>query len=275
MSQYLVNFCPTGAVNSKHDNPSLPVTADEIVADCQMALEKGCQMLHLHGRCQRGEQSGDPVIYQELITRIRALPLGRQAIICVTTTGRYQNDPESRARVLGIQGDARPDMASLTLSSLNFMNSASVNPPKTIEFLAAQMNEAGIRPELEVFDLGMLNYVQVLIRKKLIEPPFYINLLLGNIFTAQANVHHLSAFLAGLPADSVVCVGGLGRFQITANILGLLFTDGVRVGLEDNLKLDGGLATNGQLLDRVIQQADLLGKQLLGMSEARQKVLGE
>jgi 3-keto-5-aminohexanoate cleavage enzyme len=200
---YLINFCPTGAVNTKHDNPSLPVTVDEIIADCQMALEKGCQMLHLHARCERGEQTGEPAIYRDIISRIRATPLGRSAIVCVTTTGRHQNDPQSRARVLSLEGGVKPDMASLTLSSLNFMHSASVNPPQTVEYLAAQMLEADIKPELEVFDLGMLNLVHVLIRKKLIQPPYYINLLLGNIATAQANVHHLSALLAGLPADAV------------------------------------------------------------------------
>jgi len=275
MNKFLINFCPTGAVNTKHDNPALPISVDEIVADCKSALELGCHMLHLHARCEREEQSGDPALYREMVTRLRATPQGQKAIICVTTTGRHQNDPKSRARVLSLEGSAKPDMASLTLSSLNFMHSASVNPPQTIQYLAAQMLEAGIKPELEVFDLGMLNMVHVLIRKKLIQPPFYINLLLGNIATAQANVHHLSALLAGLPSDSVVCIGGLGRCQVAANLLGLLFADGVRVGLEDNLILDGALATNAQLIERVIQQAQLLGKQPMSLTEARQRVLGE
>jgi len=272
---YLINFCPTGVVNTKHDNPALPIAVEEIVSDCKAALEMGCQILHLHGRCERGEQTGDPAVYGEIITRLRATPQGQKAIICVTTTGRHQNDPESRAHVLSLQGHAKPDMASLTLSSLNFMHSASVNPPQTVEYLAAQMLEAGIKPELEVFDLGMLNMVYVLIRKKLIHPPFYINLLLGNIATAQANVHHLSALLAGLPSDAVVCIGGLGRYQTTANLLGLLFADGVRVGLEDNLMLDGALATNNQLIERVIQQAQLLGKEPISLEQARQRLLGE
>ena len=98
-SNFLINFCPTGAINTKQDNPALPITVDKIINDCNTAMEMGCQMLHLHARCERGEQTGDPAVYREIITRLRATTLGQKAIICVTTTGRHQNDPESRARV--------------------------------------------------------------------------------------------------------------------------------------------------------------------------------
>ena len=274
-NSYLINFCPTGAVHTKQDNPNLPITIDEIVSECNTALELGCHMLHLHSRCELGYQTSEPAFYRDIISRIRTTSLGQKAIICVTTTGRHENDKLSRSQVLSLEGAAKPDMASLTLSSLNFMHSASVNTPQTIEYLAGQMLEAGIKAELEVFDLGMLNMVHVLIRKKLIQPPFYINLILGNISSAQANVNHLSALLAGLPSNSVVCIGGLGRFQITANILGLLFADGVRVGLEDNLKLDNKSASNTQLIERVIYQANLLGKEQMSLDLARQIVLGK
>lgn len=276
---YLLNFCPTGAVHGKAASVHIPIDVDEIVADCDMALKAGAQMLHIHGRDEAGEQSSDPAIVGRIIESIRRLPGGEHAVVCATTTGRANGDPAARAAVLGLVGQAKPDMASLTLSSLNFMQGPSVNAPKTIEYLAAQMKEAGIRPELEVFDLGMANMVHVLIKKGLIEPPYYINLLLGNIATAQAHVHHFSALLASLPDDSVVCVGGLGRFQGNAHRLGLMFAHGVRVGLEDSLRLpaDDGewvLATNQQLIAAVAAQAQLMGLRPMDRVSARQCVLG-
>lgn len=278
LEPFLLNFCPTGAVHGKQASAHIPLTPDEIVADCQQALDAGAQMLHIHARDEAGEQSSDPALYGEIIERLRGLPGGDQAVICATTTGRQNSDPKARAAVLSLTGQAKPDMASLTLSSLNFMQGPSLNAPQTIEYLAAEMKAAGIRPELEVFDLGMANMVHVLIKKGLIEPPFYINLLLGNIATAQAHVHHFSALLASLPDEAVVCVGGLGRYQANAHRLGLMYTDGVRVGLEDNLKIqqaDGwALATNQQLIDGVLAQARLMGMTPMPRPVARQRILG-
>ena len=274
MDTYLINFCPTGAVNGKDQSPHLPITVDEIIEDCRQALVLGAHLLHLHARDQEGQQSSDPGIYRELIEGVRALPGGSEAVVCVTTTGRAQSDPKTRAAVLGLTGHAQPDMASLTLSSLNFMQQASVNAPQTIEYLAASMKEAGIKPELEVFDLGMLNMVHVLIKKGLIEPPFYINLLLGNIATAQTHLHHVAALMADLPNEAVVCVGGLGRFQQHAHLLGLMYADGVRVGLEDNLHWQGKPVSNAQLIETVIAQAKLLGKVPESPNRARLRVLG-
>lgn len=278
LEPFLLNFCPTGAVHGKQASAHIPLTPDEIVADCQQALDAGAQMLHIHARDEAGEQSADPALYGEIIERLRGLPGGDQAVICATTTGRQNSDPKARAAVLSLTGQAKPDMASLTLSSLNFMQGPSLNAPQTIEYLAAEMKAAGIRPELEVFDLGMANMVHVLIKKGLIEPPYYINLLLGNIATAQAHVHHFSALLASLPDEAVVCVGGLGRYQANAHRLGLMYTDGVRVGLEDNLKIqqaDGwALATNQQLIDGVLAQARLMGMTPMSRPVARQRILG-
>lgn len=278
LEPFLLNFCPTGAVHGKQASAHIPLTPDEIVADCQQALDAGAQMLHIHARDEAGEQSADPALYGEIIERLRGLPGGDQAVICATTTGRQNSDPKARAAVLSLTGQAKPDMASLTLSSLNFMQGPSLNAPQTIEYLAAEMKAAGIRPELEVFDLGMANMVHVLIKKGLIEPPYYINLLLGNIATAQAHVHHFSALLASLPDEAVVCVGGLGRYQANAHRLGLMYTDGVRVGLEDNLKIqqaDGwALATNQQLIDGVLAQARLMGMTPMPRPVARQRILG-
>jgi len=136
-----------------------------------------------------------------------------------------------RAVSLTLEGEQKPDMASLTLGSLNFSTEASISDPATVMRLAAIMKERGIRPELEVFDLGMVNFAKVLIDKGLIEPPFYFNILLGNPGSAQASLLHLGTWWRTCrPSRS-----GPSRYrrhQALANGLGVVVGHGVRTGLE-------------------------------------------
>lgn len=269
----IINLACTGIVPTKIMTPYIPIAQDEIVASIDTALRQGVQMVHLHARDDQGVQTSEPDRYGKLISEIRQLPGGRELIVGVTTSGRLDYSFASRSKVLELDGDAKPDMASLTLSSLNFAQSASVNPPDTIRQLAGEMLEKNIKPELEVFDLGMANFVHVLAKEKLIRPPYYINVLLGNISGAQCDLIQLGAILSALPEDSILGVAGLGRFQLYSNGLGILFADAVRVGLEDNIWFDmqqTRLATNAELVQRVIDQAALFERSLMSRVKARE-----
>ena len=272
----IVNLACTGVIPTRAMSPHVPLIHDEIVADVARCLALGVQMVHLHARDAYGVQTADPEPYGRLIESIRTLPQGDTAVLCVTTSGR--NDPgfESRARVLDLDGIAKPDMASLTLSSLNFVGSASVNAPDTIRRLAQKMLDRGIKPELEVFDVGMANFARVLLKEGLLKPPLYVNVLLGNIAGAQPDLIQLAAILAALPPDCIVSLAGIGQHQMASNALGLLVADGVRVGLEDNLWMDQGrtqLATNVALVERILAHANLLGRSLMPHAAVRARLL--
>lgn len=274
-SGYIVNLAPTGVVPDRKATPFVPMAHGEIVDDVAACLELGVQVVHLHARDDEGKQSNDPERYGRLIESIRALPGGREAVICVTTSGRRLPSFEDRARVLDLDGDMKPDMASLTPGSLNFLDSASVSEPVTIRALAQRMLERGIRPELEIFDLGMANFAQVLVKEGLVAVPAYANVLLGNIAGAQATPLHLGTMLASLPGDWMVAVAGVGRMQLAANMLGLLYADGIRVGLEDNIWFDAArtdLASNARLVARQIGLAAELGRELMPRSELRRRL---
>ena len=271
----IVNLACTGVIPTRAMSAQVPIAHEEIVEDVARALDLGVQMVHLHARDSQGVQTGDPQPYGRLVEAIRALPGGQELVIGVTTSGRHDASFESRARVLNLDGSAKPDMASLTLSSLNFVQSASVNQPDTIRRLAQRMLERGIKPELEVFDVGMANFARVLLNEGLIEAPLYVNVLLGNIAGAQPDLIQLAAILTALPADCVVAIAGLGRFQLGANGLGLLMADGVRIGLEDNIWFDrqrSKAASNESLVRRVIEQAALFERPLLPRVELRSRL---
>lgn len=275
MNELIINLACTGVIPTRQMSPHVPLQHDEIVADVAACLELGVQMFHLHARDQHGVQVGDPEPYGRLIESIRRLPGGREAVLCVTTSGRKQADLESRARVLDLDGDMKPDMASLTLSSLNFVQSASVNAPDTIRKLAARMQERGIRPELEIFDIGMANFAGVLKSEGLISGTLYANVLLGNIAGAQSRPLDLAATLAGIPDGTVVSLAGIGRFQLQANLLGLIYADGVRVGLEDNLWYDTGRrqpASNRSLVERILRLAGEMERPPASAGEVRRRL---
>lgn len=162
-------------------------------------------------------------------------------------------------KVLALPSDLRPDMASLTLSSLNFATGASVNKPDEIRALTEKMQKSKVRPELEIFDLGMIAFAHKLIEEGLLAPPYFFNIILGNVAGAQLNLVSVAALLADLPEDSVVSLGGIGKIQRPAHLLALCCADGVRTGLEDNLWMSKNreAAKNEDLVRRIVDLAEL------------------
>lgn len=273
MNPLILNFTPTGMLPAKAQTPHVPISPEEIARDVDVCARLGASMIHLHARDDEGLPTYRKAVYADILGRIRADH--PDLILVASTSGRTYSEFGQRSEVLDLDGDLRPDMASLTLSSINFNKVASVNSPDMILRLAERMQERGIKPELEVFDLGMVNYALYLIRKGLITPPYYFNIILGNIAAAQAKLLHLGLIVSELPEHSVWSVGAVGDSQLRMNAVGVVCADGVRVGIEDNIFLDEErtvLATNPQLVDRIRRIAEGLGRPLATPREARQRL---
>lgn len=261
LTPLIINLAPTGMVPTRAQNPAVPVSPQQIIDDVIACYHLGVSMAHIHVRSQDEQPSHDRDLYAQVFSVLRQqLP---DLILVGTTSGRNTQNLEQRASSLLLEAELRPDMASLTLGSLNFANSASVNSPKDIIALAEIMQRQGIKPELEVFDMGMLNFAKHLIKLQLIEPPYYFNILLGNIAGAQASSMELACLIAALPEQSICSIAGLGRQQFKANCFGMLEADGIRIGLEDNLWMDDArqeLATNAGLVQRFCELSRLYGR---------------
>jgi uncharacterized protein (DUF849 family) len=257
-------------VPTKESSPHLPVTPEEIAADVQACRRHGITSVHLHARDRQGAPSASKEIYARIVAGIRERD--PELVICVSCSGRNAPEFAQRSAVLELDGDLKPDMASLTLGSLNFTRSASVNSPDMIRDLAAKMRDRGIKPELEVFDVGMVNYAGYLIDKGLLTPPHYFNILLGNIASAQASLLHLATIVAALPPRSIWCLAGFGADQLTMNAVAIAMGAGVRVGLEDNLWLDRGRtrpADNPSLVKRLVELAAIHERRTMTPIELR------
>ena len=245
MQQKIVNLCPTGTLTTK-ENSLAPIYHYEIIDDVLACLEVGISVVHLHARDESGQNTYKKEIYQKIIEGIKKY--APDLVIGVSLSGRFFKDDHLRAEVLSLQ----PDLASLTMSSLNFPKNASINAPNTILWLIEEMNKYGVNPEIECFDSGMINFTNYLIKKGILKEPLYINVILGNLFNAGTDIATISSIINNLPNNAKVCFGGIGQAQLKSNIMGLLEADGVRVGLEDNLYFKNKeKATNLQLLQRI------------------------
>jgi 3-keto-5-aminohexanoate cleavage enzyme len=258
-------------IPTKEMTPNVPVSVQEIIEDVHQAVEVGITTVHLHAR---DETTGEPTyraeVYEKLIAGIRRF--APELVIGVSLSGRTFSEFEKRIDVLRLEGGLKPDMGSLTLSSVNFNRQASVNAPDMIQALAGEMKRRGVLAELEAFDSGMINYARYLEGKGLLEPPHYFNLILGNIACAQADLLHASVMIRDLPPDSYWSLGGVGDYQLMMNSIAVASGGGVRVGLEDDIWYDPArtrLARNLELVRRIHRLAEANEREIMPPGELR------
>lgn len=273
-SKLIINFTPTGMIPTKSMTPHVPVSVSEIIEDVHQASSLGITMVHLHARDPiTGVPTFKKEVYGKIVEGIRKY--APYLVICISLSGRDFSELEKRSEPLHLEGNLKPDMGSLTLSSLNFNKTASMNSPDMIRDLAALMKEKGIVPELEAFDIGMINYAKYLIKKELLQAPYYFNLLFGNIACSQTNLLHTGVMINDLPPDSYWSLAGIGVDQLKMNSLSIAIDGGVRVGLEDNIWYDTQrteLATNINLIKRIHTIAKANGREIMSPQEFREKM---
>lgn len=266
----IVNACLTGMVPMKTDNPNVPMTPEEIASDARRCVDAGAAIVHLHARDDEGLPTYRLETYEAVVAAVKErCP---DVVVCVSTSGRTFKAFEERSAVLDLGGGLEPELASLTLGSLNFPTQASVNEPEMIARLAGRMRERGIVPELEVFDLGMLDYAAYLAERDVLREPFYVNILLGSLGTLSATPANLTLLAQSVPPGATWSAAGIGRFQFQVNAMAVTMGGHVRVGLEDNLYMDTAkqeLATNAALVERVVALALAAGREPASPDEAR------
>ena len=265
----IINFTPTGTQTTR-SNSFAPLTPNEIIDSVHEANELGISIVHLHARDEFTlENTYKKEVYQRIIDGIKIYC--PELLICVSLTGRNFPDLEKRSEVLQLL----PDMGSLTMSSLNFPSGASINQPEMILSLIKEMDKYGVQPEIECFDTGMLNYTNYIISKNILQPPYHINIILGNMYNGQCDLGTLSTIKNNLPSNSFTCLGGIGSQQLKSTTYGLLDFDGIRIGLEDNLYYkDKVKTTNMELLKRAHRIMNELDMKHYTSEELKEKGYG-
>jgi 3-keto-5-aminohexanoate cleavage enzyme len=265
MDKLIITVAPTGNVPTKDMNPHLPVTPEEIAETAVRCRETGASLIHVHAR----DAEGRPTLEPNIFARIHHLITERtDLIVQISTGGRAGMDTQERAAAVR---HLRPEMASLTTGSMNFPDRVYANPFSVVEHLAAAMKEAGTKPEMEIFEPGMIANALMLVDKGLATPPLHFDFVLGSRGSMPASPKNLLFLSESIPPDSTWTVAAVGRWQLPMAALAIVMGGHVRVGLEDNIFYrKGEMATNEQLVACVARIAAELGRPVATPDEARQ-----
>jgi 3-keto-5-aminohexanoate cleavage enzyme len=265
MDKLVITVAPTGNVPTRDMTPHLPVTPDEIAATAARCREAGASLVHIHAR----DADGHPTLGADTFARIHGMITeSTDLVVQISTGGRAGMDPKVRAQAVR---SLRPEMASLTTGSMNFPDRVYQNPFSVIEYLAEAMSDAGTKPEMEVFEPGMIANALALVDQGLARPPLHFGFILGSRGSLPATAKNLLYLSELVPADATWSVAGIGRWQLPMAVFAIVLGGHVRVGLEDNLYYrKGELATNEQLVERVSRIAAELGRPVASPAEARE-----
>ena len=270
IGKLIVTLAPTGMIPKKNQTPHVPITPNEIANDTYEAYKLGASIVHVHARDQNGQPTYEKEIFEKIFKEIkRKCP---DIIICASTSGRVHPHVEHRSEVL----DLYPEMASLTLGSLNFPQHPSINSMETIKKLANLMKERNILPELEIFEAGFINTAKYLARKNYLRRPLHFSLLLGSLGSFPPGIGDLAYLVQSLPSGSSWSATGIGRFQTQINVSAILMGGHVRVGIEDSIYYNypkEELATNANLVGRIARIAKELSREIANPKETRE-ILG-
>lgn len=264
----IITCALTGAELDRKQAPHLPITPQEIIQSALEAHHAGAAMVHLHIRDKKGRPTCDENIFSEVIQGIR----DKSDLIIQVSTGGAIGDTE-RDRLKPLFAD--PDMASLSMGSLNFGDEVFLNPLPFIRQLANTMQRHHIKPEVEIFDGAMLETTARLIEEGVITSPIHVDFVLGVPGGLAASEENLDFLLTKLPSGSTWSVAAVGRHQFPMAKLALSKGGHVRVGMEDNLYLKKGVLarSNAELVAKVAQLIEQQGRVVATPKQAR-NILG-
>src|SRR5438874_5101373 len=262
----LITVAPTGAESAKADVPALPVTLDELVSTARECEGVGASVIHVHIRDDAAQPTLDLGRLRETVAALRE----STDLVVQLSTGGAVTDPEAdRLRVL----DAAPDMASCTMGTVNFGDAVFLNRWEFIVELHTRMQERGIVPEYEIFDLGQLTTLTRLLDRY--GPPagghVHVDLVMGVPGGMPGTAGTLVACLRDLPEGATFSATGIGRSTIPVILASLATAGHLRVGMEDTITYAKGqpVESNMQLVARAVGFARLAQRPPLSPDEAR------
>jgi 3-keto-5-aminohexanoate cleavage enzyme len=264
MEKLIITVALTGNVPTKKMNPNLPVTAGEIAADVRRCHDAGAVLFHVHARDADQKPTLDINVYMENARRIKDLAPG--VIVQLSTGARAGKDWEERAKPVRLL----PEMGSFTTGSNNLPGIVYENSPQFIEYLAKVYQETGVKPEIEVFETGMINNALFLEKKGFIQAPLHFDFVLGAPGSMPGTIKNLQFLSESIPRGSTWTVAGIGKAEIPLSAAAIAMGGHVRVGLEDNLYLpDGSPASNPLLVEKIVRIAREVGREIATSDEAR------
>jgi len=264
MEKLIITVALTGNVITKKMNPHLPVSAEEISADVRRCADAGAAVFHVHARDSESLPTLELSVYKQNVRKIKET--APDVIIQLSTGARAGKDWEARTAPVRLL----PEMGSFTTGSNNLPGIVYENSPQFIEHLARVFEQTGVKPEIEVFETGMINNALFLQKKGLLHHPLHFDFVLGAPGAMPASVKNLLFLSETIPPGSTWTVAGIDKGEIPLSAAAIVLGGHVRVGLEDNIYMpDGCPASNPLLVEKVVRIAREIGREIGTPEEAR------
>ena len=266
-TKVIVTAALTGAVTTKQNNPHLPTQPKEIAEAALRCYEAGAAMVHIHVRDDDDSASMRFDKFEETVRLIR--DTGCPVLLNLTSSGGQGFSWEERIRPFK---ELKPELASFDAGTMNWLNSVVfMNEPKFLELCGQEMIAANVKPEIEIFDMGMLNTAKHYLKTGVLRAPAHFQLCLGAPGGMEATTENLLYLVNHLPEDCTWSTFGIGRGANEITLAALALGGNIRVGLEDNVYYNKGVLAEGseQFIERVKRVAAEFGKELATPDEAR------
>ncbi|MBV7272968.1 3-keto-5-aminohexanoate cleavage protein [Clostridium sp. PL3] len=266
----IITVAPTGAVPKKKDNSNIPMTPQEIANDVYECYKVGASICHLHMRDDEGNGKMDKERFEETVRLIKAKC---DIIINCTTSGEIGASDEARQAHLR---SIRPELASYDCGTMNWMhNSIFENHPKFLEELGKTMQECDVKPEIEIFDAGMIYNSMYYVKKEVLKTPCHYQFVLGAAGGSTATIENLVYLKGLLPEGSTWGALGIGKQHVPIMLATVAMGGHLRVGMEDNVMWSAGVLadSNAQLVKRAADIIRIAGNEVATPADARE-ILG-
>ncbi|KAB3532711.1 3-keto-5-aminohexanoate cleavage enzyme [Alkaliphilus serpentinus] len=268
MEKLIITAALTGAEVTREQQPNLPLTPDEIANEAYECYQAGAAMVHVHARDGEGKPTQSYDVYKEIKEKIEAKC---NVIFQPSTGGAVWHSPEERLQPV----ELKPEMATLSCGTCNFGPDVFMNTEEYMKKFARRMKELGVKPELEIFERGMIENAMKLVKRGLVERPLHFDFVLGVPGACPATPEDLLHMVRSIPSDSTWTVAGIGRYELPLAVMAIILGGHVRVGFEDNVYYNKGqlAESNAQLVARIVRIAKEMGRDIATPDEARE-ILG-
>jgi len=267
MEKLIVTVGITGSRITRQQTPYIPITPEEIAQSGIEAWRAGASILHIHVRDPKtGLGTQDDSLFKEVADRIRG---ETDAVLCLTTSGIPGRNLQFQERLVPLS--LNPELVSFDAGSINMRENVFLNPPEFLEMLAKETLAKGIKPELEVFEVGMVQTCIRYMEKGLLRPPLHFQFVLGVLGGMPATAKSLLHLSEIIPEGSTWSVIGIGLGQLPMAVMAMAMGGHVRVGLEDNIYYSKGVLTksNAELVERIVRMAKEFGREIATPSDVR------
>ena len=267
MEKLIITVGITGSRITRQQTPYIPITPEEIAQSGIEAWRAGASVLHIHVRDPKtGLGKQDASLFKEVVDRLRS---ETDAILCLTTSGIPGRNLQFQERLIPLS--LNPEMVSFDAGSINMRENVFLNPPEFLELLAQETRMKGIKPELEVFEVGMVQTCIRYMERGLFQPPLHFQFVLGVLGGMPATAKSLLHLSEIIPEGSTWSVIGIGLSQLPMAVIAMAMGGHVRVGLEDNIYYSKGILAknNAELVERVVRITKEFGREITTPQESR------